>query len=83
MAHALADDINEHGRTAQAKKIIDNYVDIRGNFSINIPSTIYDGIMALRHSADIQFTAFDAAELEIKTMLARDSYVRFIERQSH
>jgi len=56
-------------------------VDIRGNFSINIPSTIYDRIMALKQSADIQFTAFDDAELEIKTMLARDSYIRFIERQ--
>jgi len=78
-----ADDLNAQGRTARAKKIIANYIDVRGSFAINISSALNERIMHLKESKDIPFAAFDAAELEIKRMLTRGAYARFLDRQQH
>ena len=73
--------MNAQGRTARAKKIIANYVDVRGSFAINISSGLNERIMCLQVSKDIPVTAFDDAVLEIKRMLMRGAYARFMDRQ--
>ena len=69
-------------RTVRARKIVASYLSPSGNYSINVSSDVLENIMKQSKLPDAPFTMFDEADEEIRRLLNRGAYQRFLAKRS-
>jgi len=74
-------DSGPQSRTSRARKIVANYIQTSGSMAVNISSDMHDDIIKLALSSDIPLTIFDGALSELKKLLNRGAYQRFIAKK--
>lgn len=73
----ITEKLSEEEITAYAKAIFDTYIIGEGELAINLPSTMLDEVRAALGKG-VRRDLFDSAQREIFTLMARDSYPRYL-----